>query len=640
MSRHKLRRQNDGQKVVDVDIEMPLTKQSNENRGLSRAKRRKDFRNTQRTDKLKGLQKGHFIEMLCQTASGRKEWFRASVVRKTRQKSTIDHDIYLVRWLEGKERTEVDMRSENVAILGKLEVEPHARRTRKEQRNIAEELRNADDIGVKERTLRSVSRAARLEGHDIGLVTPCQESSTTKDEKDREESNTLEPSIVLSDFDDPIEVDLRALDEREFNDSLLLLEQPFNDEHRAVQVVESWWTNVLERRSLLIKWRCYIRGELRCLLAAEKLAIAQYHIRDATRLLDDMVLPSRYLLTTKDHSKLMNYDHKSVENHDSNAMSVNGSEAILSARKKLNAAVGSHFHNDLIGHVNLFARLEQLKRKDPDAVLGDIASQKYPGTDDTPTFWKADKVRLDAMTLSDKESDMETAEFSEKYRRRNAIHRTNRNLTRLLVNKNNTYPVFTETGKVIAQYLPRKVQDELAERYQNTTCAQDALRKNHEYLASHCRKLKGAFRNGEHDDNVHGILCGSDNVGKGRGKRVETITHWIKLLKYSRLPSVVRPWAKEAHSNWLPMSNTGLEEPAQLAANEESDDLQRLQVSKIQLVLLYSSELIKIFLFTISREKSERHSTNEVSFDFGGNLTFKIASYNDLHFIFFYFRVK
>ena len=219
MSRHKLRRQNDGQKVVDVDIEMPLTKQSNENRGLSRAKRRKDFRNTQRTDKLKGLQKGHFIEMLCQTASGRKEWFRASVVRKTRQKSTIDHDIYLVRWLEGKERTEVDMRSENVAILGKLEVEPHARRTRKEQRNIAEELRNADDIGVKERTLRSVTRAARLEGHDIGLVTPCQESSTTKDEKDREESNTLEPSIVLSDFDDPIEVDLRipdthALDER------------------------------------------------------------------------------------------------------------------------------------------------------------------------------------------------------------------------------------------------------------------------------------------------------------------------------------------------------------------------------------------------------------------------------------------
>ena len=109
------------------------------------------------------------------------------------------------------------------------------------------------------------------------------------------------------------------------------------------------------------------------------------------------------------------------------------------------------------------------------------------------------------------------------------------------------------------------------------------------------------------------------------------------MLKYSRLPSVVRPWAKEADSNWLPMSNTGLEEPAQLAANEESDDLQRLQVSKIQVVLLYSSELIKIFLFTISHEKSERHSTNEVTFDFGGNLTFKIASYNDLHFIFFIF---
>ena len=254
MSRHKLRRHNDVKKVVDVDIEMPLTKQSNENRGLSRAKRRKDFRKNQRIEELKGLQKGHFIEMLCQTAHGRKEWFRASVVRKIRQKPTFDHDIYLVRWLEGNERTEVDVRSENVAILGELEVEPHARRTRSEQRNIAEELRKADDIVVQERTLRSCRRAARFEVHDLGFVTPCQESSTTKDDKDREESNSLEPSIELSDFDDPIEVDLlisdtHALDERKFNDSLLLLEQQFHDEHRAVQVVESWWTNVLERRS-------------------------------------------------------------------------------------------------------------------------------------------------------------------------------------------------------------------------------------------------------------------------------------------------------------------------------------------------------------------------------------------------------
>ena len=600
MNRHKLRRQNDGKKVVDVDIEIPLTKQSNENRGSSRETRRKDFRKAQRTEELKGLQKGHFIEMLCQTAHGRKEWFRASVVRKTRHKSTSDQDIYTVRWLEGNERTEVDMRSENVAILGELEVEPHARRTRSEQRNIAEELRKADDIGVKERTLRSARRAAHFEVHDKGFVTPCQASSTTKDDKDREESNTLEPSIELSDFDDPIEVDLRisdthALDELKFNDSLMLFEQQFHDEHRAVQVVESWWTNVLERRSLLIKWGCYIRGELRCLLAAEKLVIAQHHIHDATRLLHGMVLPSRCLLTTKDHSELLNYDHELVENYDSNAMSMNGSGAILNARKKLNAAVGYHSRSDLIGHANLYARLEQLKRRDPDAVLADLSSKQHPGTDDTPQFWNADKVRLDAMTSSYEGSNIETADSLETDPRRNAIHRTSRNLVRLLANKNNTHPVFSETGKTIAQYVPRKVQDELAETYQNTTCGKDALRKNQLYLASHCRKLKDAFRNDQCDDNVHGILFGSDNVGKGRGKRVETITHWVKMLKYSRLPIPVREWAKKSDSNWLPMSNTRLEKPSDLAADEESDDLQRLEVSKIQFALLHSSKLITIF---------------------------------------------
>ena len=329
-------------------------------------------------------------------------------------------------------------------------------------------------------------------------------------------------------------------------------------------------------------------------MAAEKLAIAQRNIHDATRLLHGMVLPSRFLLTTKDHSKLMNYDHKSIENFDSNAMSVNGSEAILNARTNLNAAVGHHFHSDLIGHANLYARLEQLKRRDPDAVLGDLSSQQHPGTDDTPQFWNADKARLDAMTLSYEGNNTETAEFSEKDPRRNAIHRTSRNLVRLLLNKNNTHPVFSETGKVIAQYVPRKAQDELAETYQNTTCGKDTLRKNQLYLASHCRKLKYAFRNDLCDDNVHGILCGSDNVGKGPGKRVETITHWMKVLKYSRLPGIVREWAKESDSNWLPMCNTLLEEPSALAANDESDDLQRLEVNKIESFLLHSSKLITI----------------------------------------------
>ena len=153
---HKLRRGNTGRKTIDKEQEGSRKAQSNEYREETRAMRRRSHWRTTRTKELEELQKGHYVEMLCTTARGRREWFRAVVVNKNRSRQSEEHDLYLVRWLEDNTSSVVDMRSRDVNILGECQVTPDARRTRTEDRNIAKELRDVDDIEKLERTIRTM----------------------------------------------------------------------------------------------------------------------------------------------------------------------------------------------------------------------------------------------------------------------------------------------------------------------------------------------------------------------------------------------------------------------------------------------------------------------------------------------------